>query len=197
MQVKLRQGPPVRDPGLSAAAAAVAEPARLTEFEGALISELQRRQPRSAYQLKALFQGSPSLSFSGSAGAVYPAVRRLTEQGLIRAEAVDADGRGAHRLTLTEAGEAAATDWICDAERASDSGFDPFRTRIGLIEGLPADRRAAFLQALEAALQRRIAWLDAFMVEQDEVGRARAGIDRAQQLYRLAWIADWRARSGR
>lgn len=195
-QVKLRQGSQVRDPGLSAAAAMVAEPAALTEFEGALMSELQRRQPCSAYQLKTVFQGSPSLSWSGSAGAVYPAVRRLTDQGLIVAEPVAADRRGALRLSPTPAGEAAATDWVCDAQRAADGGFDPFRTRIALIDALPAERRTAFLAALKAALQARVAWLDVFAEGEDAVGRARAGIDRAQQVYRLAWIADWRARSG-
>jgi DNA-binding PadR family transcriptional regulator len=173
-------------------AEAATEDSRLTEFEGALLTELQRRQPCTAYQLRAAFQSSPSMSWSGSAGAVYPAVRRLQAEGLIRSVATADDARGARALSLTVAGEAAAADWICDARRAADSGFDPFRTRITLLDGLSPERREAFLDDLTATLHARIAWLDDYMTGQDAVSRARAAIDRAQQEHRLAWIAERR-----
>lgn len=187
VQVKLRKGAVVRDPGLTAEAAAAS--ARLTEFEGALLSELRRTGPCTAYQLRSGFQNSPSRSWSGSAGAVYPAVRRLQAQGLISSEPAEGDPRGARSLRLTATGEAAVLDWICDPERASDSGFDPFRTRVTLLDTLPRNRREAFLDALRAAIQARIAWLEAFTEGKDEISRGRVAIDLAQQQARLDWIA--------
>jgi DNA-binding PadR family transcriptional regulator len=168
----------------------------LTEFEGALVTELGRRQPCTAYQLRRLFMTSPSRSWSGSAGAVYPAVRRLTEAGLISGEAAGVNRRGGANLQLTSDGERARRAWITDAERAADSGFDPFRTRATLLDTVPAGERAAFADALTAKLQARIEWLERFAAEEDAVSQARAAIDIAQQRYRLAWLADWRKDQG-
>lgn len=162
--------------------------AGLTEFEGALLAEIARLQPCTAYQLRRTFLTSPSRSWSGSAGAVYPAVRRLTGAGLIAAELAEGDTRGGSRLSLTQAGERARVQWVCDPERAVDSGFDPFRTRATLLESVPAAEREAFLGVLRRQLRARIAWLDRFAADEDAVNQARAAMDAAQQRFRLAWL---------
>ena len=161
----------------------------LSEFEGCLIAELGRLQPCTAYQLRRSFLASPSQSWSGSAGAVSPAVRRLAADGLIRSETDTANRRGGARLSLTDTGESTRRAWISDAARAADSGFDPFRTRVTLLDSLPADQRAAFIEALREGLERRIAGLEQFVVGKDPVTQARAGIDMAQQRFRLEWLA--------
>ena len=49
----------------------------------ALLGLLQQ-QPRSGYALRRVFATTPMGHYSSSPGAIYPALRRLEQQGLVR-----------------------------------------------------------------------------------------------------------------
>jgi DNA-binding PadR family transcriptional regulator len=102
----------------------------LTELEGAALAIIKRRGPCTAYVVKEAFRTSPSEFWSGSAGAVYPLMKRLETRKLISSKADKSDGRARREFSVTKAGDAAITDWLTDAERASSLGFDPLRTRL-------------------------------------------------------------------
>lgn len=123
----------------------------LTELEGAILTEIGHRGHNTAFQVRRAFEMSPSSSWSGSAGAVYPAIKRLTEAALIIARQ-DNSKRGTRLLSLSDAGRAALEAWFCNTDTACGLGVDPFRLRAGLWETLPATRR----QTLIAALRRTI-----------------------------------------
>ncbi len=165
----------------------------LTEFEGAVLSEIGRCGACTAYQVRRSFETSRSREWSGSAGAVYPAIRRLTERGLIAAAKARGDGRGTTQLTLSAPGRAALRAWAADVERAVGPGVDPFRTRSSEWETLSPARRAALLTKLDRALAGRIAELEAAQADAPESCGPRLELDLAAQRARLAWL---RARRG-
>jgi len=109
----------------------------LTELEGAALAIVKRRGPCTAYVVKEAFRTSPSEFWSGSAGAVYPLMKRLEARRLISSKADKSDGRARREFSTTKAGDAALTEWLTDAARASGLGFDPLRTRLFFSDLLP------------------------------------------------------------
>ena len=67
----------------------------LTELEGAILSEIQHRGQKTAFQVRRAFAVSFSLEWKGSAGAVYPAVKRLEQRGFIQASVAQGGERHA------------------------------------------------------------------------------------------------------
>jgi DNA-binding PadR family transcriptional regulator len=123
----------------------------LTELEGAILAELHTRGHDTAFQVRRAFATSLSLEWKGSAGSVYPAVKRLEQRGLIAATAAQG-GRGTRQLSLTDSGEAALMAWACDIKVATSVGLDPFRLRSNLWAELSPDRRAQVFAALRAEI---------------------------------------------
>jgi DNA-binding PadR family transcriptional regulator len=84
----------------------------LTDFEQVLLGVIASA-PRSGYGLKKMFNASPASVYQPSPGALYPALRRLEDRGLLRAEKKVSSGRRAQRLYhATEAGRAVHLDWL-------------------------------------------------------------------------------------
>lgn len=159
----------------------------LTELEGAILSEIHHRGAETAFKVRKAFLASPSLEWSGSSGAVYPAIRRLSAQGLIRGEAQNSARKGSS-LTLTTSGVSALNDWICDLHRAAGLGLDPFRLRSGLWQELPAAVRLKQLARLLVVLQTDIAGLEAYGAGLDRVERRRVDLSIGQQKARALWV---------
>jgi DNA-binding PadR family transcriptional regulator len=84
----------------------------LTDFEQVLLAVIAS-EPRSGYGLKKMFNASPASVYQPSPGALYPALRRLEERGLLRAEQQVSSGRRAVRLyQVTDAGLAVYLEWL-------------------------------------------------------------------------------------
>lgn len=118
---------------------------RLTELEGAALAQVVRAGACTPYAIKETFRTSPSRFWSGSAGAVYPLVRRLVARGLLVSRPDLRDRRARRVVSATPAGRAALQSWLVDAERAADFGFDPLRTRLFYSELVPPQRLQKFL----------------------------------------------------
>ncbi len=124
----------------------------LTEMEGLALGLVKMLQPVSAYAIAAAFSSSPSAYWSGSAGAVYPLVRRLEKAGLLVAEKALTGKRKSTIYSLGKAGEAAFNAWLLDAERAVNPGFDPLRSRLSMLQLASPRARDAFLAKVESKL---------------------------------------------
>ncbi|HEY4943272.1 MAG TPA: helix-turn-helix transcriptional regulator [Rhizomicrobium sp.] len=122
--------------------------ARLTELEGAILGVFRRAASCSAYRVRQVFLRSRSAEWSGSAGAVYPAIRRLRALGMLKQRS-EKDGRGTKTYTLAAAGGAAHDEWLCDVGRALGPGMDPFRTRACLWPMLAPRKRTALYRKLQ------------------------------------------------
>lgn len=77
-----------------------------------LILGLLAREPRSAYALGRALAQMPTTGFSGSPGAVYPAVRALEREGLLTGRnRASKDARG-RVYALTAGGRRVLGDWL-------------------------------------------------------------------------------------
>jgi len=158
-----------------------------TELEGAVLSEIHHRLNHTAFKVRRAFQTSPSIEWSGSAGAVYPAIRRLVEIGFIESSPITTGKKGSH-LSLTGQGLAALEDWICDPARATSVGVDPFRLRAGLWSTLDPARRTDALLELKQTVGEEMARLKAGLDDLDPVERARSQWSIELQAMRLCWL---------
>jgi DNA-binding PadR family transcriptional regulator len=157
----------------------------LTEMEGAALAVIARDGPCTAYSIKHAFEQSPSDDWSGSAGAVYPMIKRLEAAGLIDQQAAEG-GRKARQLQLTSQGQAQMKAWLLDYQRAIAPGFDPLRTRLHFLDLVADDTAREFVDGVRGALTEQ---LQAPPAPSGELKL------RAEQLYagwiqaRLAWLA--------
>jgi DNA-binding PadR family transcriptional regulator len=161
---------------------------KLTELEGAVLTEIGHRANDTAFKVRRAFEVSSSASWCGSAGAVYAAVKRLVARGLIRSKPIPGR-RGGDRLSLAASGRRALRSWMLDLELASDSGFDPFRLRAGLWLGLPKKQLLDHLDLLDRSVARKIVQLQAYAEGQDEIEAAEVDLAIRLQKLRLSWIA--------
>jgi DNA-binding PadR family transcriptional regulator len=163
----------------------------LTELEGAILSEIEHRGRRTAFQVRRAFAESFSLEWRGSAGAVYPAVRRLEGEGLLSASE-PAGGRKTRTLALTAIGREALLKWASDPLLASSSGVDPFRLRAGIWSLLPEPEKIALLSDVEAHIEQQIALIERHMPGLDPVEAIRIELALDHQRERLRQILRWR-----
>jgi len=107
----------------------------LTELEECTVGLVWRDGPMTAYEIARTFATSLSSYWSGSAGAIYPMVKRLQRRGLIRGKRT---GRRV-RFEVTAGGLRAIRSWLRPPFASSVGGptFDPVRTRLFFIGALP------------------------------------------------------------
>lgn len=165
----------------------------LTNLEAAILAEIEHLGPQTAFQVRSSFAASLSLEWKGSAGAVYPAVARLSHEGLIQTSE-PVGGRKARTLSLTRLGRTVLTKWATDASAASSVGVDPFRMRAGLWAKLPRDQQRLLLIDLERELRRSVAELEECLASVDSVEAVRVNLSLHVQLTRLAQIKSWKQR---
>ena len=157
----------------------------LTELEGAVLSEIEFRGNDTAYKVRRAFQTSPSSHWRGSAGAVSPAVRRLTSAGFIAAQ--PHGRRQGLRLQVTSQGSSALAAWAADLRQACGVGLDPFRLRSGLWLKLSAEHRARLLGTLQEMLEEEVRTLEA-RPQSDPLDRAQTELAIGLQICRLDWV---------
>jgi DNA-binding PadR family transcriptional regulator len=161
--------------------------AELTELEGAILGVLRRTGGSTAYHVRQVFLASRSAEWSGSAGAVYPAIARLKKSGLL-AERARKDGRGTKICAITAKGEAAHEAWFCDVARATGAGLDPFRLRAGFWRDLVPGEQRALAQRLRNALKQQRDELRAARELGDPVDAVSRELHDALLQTRLVWL---------
>jgi DNA-binding PadR family transcriptional regulator len=127
---------------------------QLTDLEGAALAEIASRGWATSYAVAQSFGRSPSEFWSGSAGAVYPLVKRLAARGLLEANPAAAGKRQRLDYKVTPQGHEALEHWLLDAGRAAGMGFDPLRTRLVHLHLVPPAKRAAFLEEVRALSEK-------------------------------------------
>ncbi len=131
----------------------------VSELEGVALGIVRKRQPCTAYALRKELKASPSSHWRASAGAVYPLLARLQEEGLLRSDPDDDDGRGRRYLRITAKGDRALRSWmtsIVDLDLISEIS-DPVRSRVFFFDALPNPKQIELTQRLIAELERRLA----------------------------------------
>jgi DNA-binding PadR family transcriptional regulator len=121
----------------------------MTELESCVLGVVWLRGPCTAYVVRQEFLTSESSHWSGSAGAIYPLLRRLEKEKLIRSR-LHAWGRGRKQeFEITDRGLDELRAWIGPLlpQWTAAPTFDPIRTRMSFLGALPPARRAKFVAA--------------------------------------------------
>lgn len=154
----------------------------LSDMEGAALGLIASEGPVTSYAVVRAFAASPSEFWSGSAGAVYPLMRRLAARDLIAGREGAQGRRKATWYTITPAGSDALKTWLLDADRAAGMGFDPLRTRLAFAALMTIAERQVLLEEVT----RRTAAL-AEVGEPGETAEARV-LHQSWIDMRLAWL---------
>jgi PadR family transcriptional regulator, regulatory protein AphA len=138
----------------------------LTDFEQVLLGMLVN-EPRSGYDLKKLFSATPAAVYQSSPGALYPALRRLVQRGLLRVqEEISASGRARRVYHATEAGLAMHVEWVrrpvLPEDVSSDLGLHLMRF-VMMEKQLPRADVLAFLASLRDSLEVFVGGMEGFV----------------------------------
>jgi len=141
---------------------------QLTVFEHILLG-LICATPSSGYDLKRRFASTPIGVYQPSSGALYPALRRLEQQGLVQAQ----PGQSARQRRVyepTEAGRAAHLAWlrmpVAAATAPGDLGLHLMRF-VMMEHVLSRAEVLAFLRSLADALAVFVADLEKYTIAAD------------------------------
>lgn len=165
----------------------------LTELEACVLGVVSERAPCTAYTVRSVFAASPTRRFSGSAGAIYPLVRRLEKQGLLEAETRPRGSRSKTTYAVTARGRDALTGWLTasvDLE-AIAIPVDPLRTRLHFLSVLTPSARLRWLEEIEEGLDTQLEALhaewreDPFRTDYERL-LARGTLDMVET--RRAWV---------
>ncbi len=166
---------------------------RLTPFEHILLG-LICTAPSSGYDLKRIFATTPMGLYQPSSGTLYPALRRLEQRGLIKAQAQSGpDGQSArHRRVYeaTQAGLAAHLDWLRTPVEPStvspDLGLHLMRF-VMMEHLLPPEEVVTFLRSLADALAALTAQLERYTAAADFPDRyPRLALDHGMAIHRAS-----------
>ena len=135
---------------------------RLTELEGCVLGEISEKGSCTAYALRQAFLRSLTPFWSGSAGAIYPLIRRLEKRGLIWAEAHKTGRRPSKLFQLTAKGLAALRGWLQPPLPPESVGvpMDPLRSRLRFLKILTVEQRADFVAATVKETQASLEHLE-------------------------------------
>ncbi len=127
----------------------------LTNLECVALAHLNRIGPCTAHELRQAFTLSTAGRYSGSAGAIYPLVKRLQAAGFIDSKS-DANGAQNKQVYCVVAkGEQAVKQWLLTFEPKDIFPDDPLRTRFQYIRQLSKDEQRQWLDAANAALTKQ------------------------------------------
>jgi DNA-binding PadR family transcriptional regulator len=127
--------------------------ARCSELEGFTLGLVWESGPCSAYDVRRILAESPSTQWSGSAGAIYPVLRRLQKRGWVTVRAERNHARRRRAYAISPAGLAVLRAWT--AGLAGDTvtvTYDPLRSRARFLGCLAPASRTKWVAAADAVL---------------------------------------------
>ena len=129
---------------------------KLTELQGAALGIIWLNSPCTPYQVRMVFQRSPSPHWTGSAGAIYPLIRNLESACLISSQRYRVGKRLARRYSITVTGRRALQKWLQDAVADKTIGVpvDALRTRIRFFAALPRSAGAKLIEEVQKQLAK-------------------------------------------
>jgi len=151
----------------------------LTTLAYALLG-LIHQAPLSGYALMRTFQTTPMGPYSGSPGAVYPALGKLDRAGLIRGKVErQASLRPRRVYHLTTKGRDALRQWLLPAVTADDIAcrVPELMLRFALMEGLlNRSEVSRFLKTMAQAIDEYVASIEPFLQAPDMTQHGRLAL---------------------
>jgi DNA-binding PadR family transcriptional regulator len=167
----------------------------MTELESCVLGVVWQEGPLTAYEIAKPFAESQSSYWSGSAGAIYPLVKRLEEKGLVRGDVTQWNSRKKRTFTITDEGLAELRTWLSPPfpDSAGAASFDPIRTRLSFLEALPKRTRRRFLDDAERVIREQLAILEEFEAAERDRGAHLSAITAVGAVFELQARLEWLA----
>ena len=121
--------------------------AKLSELEGCVLGLVETQGPLTPYAVRKVFLDSASPHWSGSAGAIYPLIRRLEERALLKSEAHRTGSRRSRLYRSTATGRRVLRRWVGPPipDWVVAVPVDSLRTRLSFLVVLSRADRIAFV----------------------------------------------------
>lgn len=116
---------------------------------------------QSGYDIKQFVDKSTRHFWAASYGQIYPELRRLEEQGLVRGRPEPSGGRARTVFELTDAGEAALADWLRSDLEPLYELRDEGMLKLFFSDAAGPQWRIANLRAMRERHERKLAQLRA------------------------------------
>lgn len=170
-------------------------PRELSELECFVLGLVWQIGPCTPYVVRKCMLDSPSTQWSGSAGSIYPLMRRLHDYAYLSVKR-EATGQRKHKTyAITSAGLKALKRWIGPpmGDGVVTVTYDPLRSRARFLGALSRSQQLAWLEAALEVLEeveRRVKEWEASYAIDDEILQL---IDRAGELdvqSRRKWVRE-------
>ena len=113
---------------------------------------------RTGYDIKAFVDKTTRYFWAASYGQIYPELKRLEDQGLVRGRSEPAGGRARTVYELTEAGAAALRHWLESDEETVYELRDEGMLKLFFSDSVP-EGRMEIVRAMRARQERALAHL--------------------------------------
>ena len=111
---------------------------------------------RTGYDIKQLVDSSTRYFWAASYGQIYPELRRLEQQGLIRGRSEPTGGRSRMVYALTAAGEAALQGWLRSELEPVWELRDAGMLKLFFSDAVDPAQRAETIRAMRARQERKL-----------------------------------------
>jgi PadR family transcriptional regulator AphA len=136
-----------------------------------LVLGMIRLGRRTGYEIKQLVDVSARFFWTTSYGQIYPELKRLEADGLIRGEDAATNGRPRRAYELTPAGEAALDGWLRSGEPPLLEMRDEGLLKLFFSDSMSASERATLIRAMKARHDEVVAKLTSI----EDMARAKGG----------------------
>ena len=113
---------------------------------------------RTGYDIKTFVDQTTRHFWAASYGQIYPELKRLEEQGLVRGQPEPSGGRARTVYELTGAGEGALREWLASGAEPLYELRDEGMLKLFFSDSAP-EERIAIVQAIRAREERALAHL--------------------------------------
>jgi PadR family transcriptional regulator, regulatory protein AphA len=113
---------------------------------------------RTGYDIKAFVDKTARYFWAASYGQIYPELKRLEDQGLVRGRPEPSGGRARTVYELTDAGSAALERWLASEEEPSYELRDEGMLKLFFSDSVP-ERRIDVVRAMRMREERALAHL--------------------------------------
>ena len=152
------------------------------------------RGPRTGYEIKAAVDRSTRFFWAASYGQIYPELRRLEEEGLVRGKSSPTGGRRRNVYELTDAGAAALREWLREpgaAYELRDRGL----LKLFFADNLTHDETLELLRSMRRERERILARLREVDAALPPRPRDMRGVVLEYGLEFHEWAIDWYRRT--
>lgn len=145
---------------------------------------------RTGYDIKQLVDKSTRHFWAASYGQIYPELRRLEQQGLVRSRSEPSGGRARTVYELTDEGERALRDWLTSDAELTWEMRDEGMLKLFFSDYVPVERRLELIRAMRALQERKRAQLCQLDTNSPEM-RPGQRLTLELGLGLTGWLIDW------